>query len=181
MESGRNDGISCELGIRYPTLQSIMSGSNNLLSILVVQCYIVWYITSTYVDSHLRIPALKAMAFQIKRVTTSLGSAIIVLTFPLQRSERSQMPPVSSWHKVVGQDLIEFPNCPLNLSHGRNLQLCTHVVTNPLGKFRRRPTKNGTTCAIVVGDPLRPGIVVTRKGGGGMPLNRLMSSDSLPM
>ena len=22
MESGRNDGISCELGIRYPTLQS---------------------------------------------------------------------------------------------------------------------------------------------------------------
>ena len=26
MESGRNDGISCELGIRYPTLQSIMSG-----------------------------------------------------------------------------------------------------------------------------------------------------------
>ena len=32
-ESGRNDGSSCELGIRYPTLQSIMSGSNNLLSI----------------------------------------------------------------------------------------------------------------------------------------------------
>ena len=111
------------------------------------------------------------MAVQIKRVTTSLGSAIIVLTFPLQRSERSQMPPVSAWHKVVGQDLIEFPNSPLILSHGRNLQLCTHVVTNPLGKFRRQPTKNGITCALVVGHPLWRGIVVTTKGGGGMPLS----------
>ena len=48
MESGRNYGISCELGIRYPTLQSIMSGSNNLLSIQVVQwciaCSIACYI-----------------------------------------------------------------------------------------------------------------------------------------
>ena len=91
-------------------------------------CYIAWYITVTYVDSHLQIPASTAMAVQIKRVTKSLGSAIIVLTFPLQRSERSQMPPVSVRHKVVGQDLIEFPNRPLILSHGRNLQLCTLVV-----------------------------------------------------
>ena len=116
-------------------------------------CYIAWYTTVIYADSQLWIPASKAMAVQIKLVTTSLGSAIIVLTFPLQRSERSQMPPVSARHKVVGQDLIEFPNRPLILSHGRNLQLCTHVVTNPLGKFRRQPAKNGTPCAIVVGDP----------------------------
>ena len=86
------------------------------------------------------------MAVQIKLVTTSFGSAIVEITFPLQRSERSQMPPVSTWHKVVGQDLIEFPNSLLGLSHGRNLQLCAHVVTNPLGKFR----KNGMRCVIIV-------------------------------
>ena len=61
------------------------------------------------------------MTVQVQRVTTSFGSAIVVLTFPLQRSKPSQMPPVSAWHKVVGQDLIEFPDRPLGLSHGRNL------------------------------------------------------------
>ena len=76
-----------------------------------------------------------------------------MLTFPLQRSERSQKSPVSAWHKVVGQDLIEFPDSPIILSLGGNLQLCAHLVTNPLGKFRRQPAKNGMICAIVVGDP----------------------------
>ena len=85
-------------------------------------CYIAQYITFTYVDSHLLIPASKAMAVQIKRVTTCLVSAITVLTFPLQHSERSQMPPVSARHKVIGQDLIEFPDSPLILSHARNLR-----------------------------------------------------------
>ena len=77
------------------------------------------------------------MAVQIKRVTTSFGFAILELTFPLQRSEHSQMPPVSAWYKVDGQDLIEFPDSSLGWSHGRNLQLFAHVVTNPLGKFQR--------------------------------------------
>ena len=27
LEADKNDGISCELGIRYPTLQAIMSGN----------------------------------------------------------------------------------------------------------------------------------------------------------
>jgi len=40
IESAKNDGISCELGIRYPTLQSIMSGNKNILSIQVIICYI---------------------------------------------------------------------------------------------------------------------------------------------
>jgi hypothetical protein len=40
IESAKNDGISCELGIRYPTLQSIMSGNKNILSIKVIICYI---------------------------------------------------------------------------------------------------------------------------------------------
>ena len=55
-------------------------------------------------DSHLRlwIVAWKAMTIQIKRVTTSFGLAILELTFPLQSSERSQMPSISVWHKVVG-------------------------------------------------------------------------------
>ena len=75
------------------------------------------------------------MAVLIKQVTTIFWSAIVELTFPLQRSESSQMSPVSAWHKVLGQDLIEFPDRPLGLSHGRNLQLCVHVVTNPLSKF----------------------------------------------
>ena len=68
----------------------------------------------------------KAMAVQIKRVTTSLGSCHYSAHIP---TERSQMPPVSARHKVVGQDLIQFPNRLLILCHGRNLQLCTHVVT----------------------------------------------------
>ena len=57
---------------------------------------------------------------------------------------------------------------------GRTTGTChrkPHVVTNPQGKFRRQPAKNGTTCAIIVDDPLRRGIVVTRKGYGGMPLS----------
>ena len=53
-----------------------------------------------YLDLHLLNPASKAMAVQIKRVTTSFGSAIVELTFSLQCIERSQMPPVSAWHKV---------------------------------------------------------------------------------
>ena len=40
LESAKNDGISCELGIRYPTLQSIMSGNKNILFIKVIICYI---------------------------------------------------------------------------------------------------------------------------------------------
>ena len=35
IEADKNDGISCELGIRYPTLQSIM-GARNHLSIQVL-------------------------------------------------------------------------------------------------------------------------------------------------
>ena len=35
MEADKNDGISCELGIRYPTLQSIMAGKKNHLSLQV--------------------------------------------------------------------------------------------------------------------------------------------------
>ena len=35
LEADKNDGISCELGIRYPTLQSILSGPRNHLSIQV--------------------------------------------------------------------------------------------------------------------------------------------------
>ena len=33
--SDRNDSISCDLGIRYPTFQSIMSGKRNHLSLHV--------------------------------------------------------------------------------------------------------------------------------------------------
>ena len=33
----KNDGVSCELGIRYPTLQSIVSGSKNILTIKVLR------------------------------------------------------------------------------------------------------------------------------------------------
>ena len=36
IECGKNDGVSCELGIRYLTLQSIMSGSKNHLRIRVI-------------------------------------------------------------------------------------------------------------------------------------------------
>ena len=42
LEADKNDGISCELGIRYPTLQSIMLGRKNHLSI---QVNIAWYIS----------------------------------------------------------------------------------------------------------------------------------------
>jgi hypothetical protein len=35
LEADNNDSISCELGIRYPTLQSILSGRRNHLSIQV--------------------------------------------------------------------------------------------------------------------------------------------------
>jgi hypothetical protein len=38
-EADRNDGISCELGICYPTLQSIMAGQRNHLSIQVHYIY----------------------------------------------------------------------------------------------------------------------------------------------
>ena len=43
--SGKNDGVSYELGIGYPTLQSIMSGIKNILTIKVMGCYILCYIT----------------------------------------------------------------------------------------------------------------------------------------
>ena len=39
LEADRNDGISCELGIRYPTLQSIMAGQRNHISIQVHYTY----------------------------------------------------------------------------------------------------------------------------------------------
>ena len=44
LEADKNDGISCELGIRYPTLQSIMAGRRNHLSIQVNYIYILLYI-----------------------------------------------------------------------------------------------------------------------------------------
>ena len=44
LEADKNDGISCELGIRYPTLQSIMAGRRNHLSIQVHDKYILLYI-----------------------------------------------------------------------------------------------------------------------------------------
>ena len=40
LEADKNDGISCELGIRYPTLQSIMAGRRNHLSTQVHDIYI---------------------------------------------------------------------------------------------------------------------------------------------
>ena len=43
-EADKNDGISCELGIRYPTLQSIMAGPRNHLSIQVHDMSIPWYL-----------------------------------------------------------------------------------------------------------------------------------------
>ena len=46
IRSEKNDGISCEICIGYPTLQSIMSGhSKNNLSIKVRTCYIACNIT----------------------------------------------------------------------------------------------------------------------------------------
>ena len=44
LEADKNDGISCELGIRYPTLQSILSGRRNHLSIQVYILYSMLYI-----------------------------------------------------------------------------------------------------------------------------------------
>ena len=46
----RDDGISCELGIRYPTLQAILSGDKNHQTILVsiigyITYYVVCYMT----------------------------------------------------------------------------------------------------------------------------------------
>jgi len=35
LSSARNDDIPCELGIRYPTLQAIMSGKRNIQTTLV--------------------------------------------------------------------------------------------------------------------------------------------------
>ena len=44
LEADKNDGVSCELCIRYPTLQSIVSGrKKNHLSIQV--CYVTCYVT----------------------------------------------------------------------------------------------------------------------------------------
>jgi hypothetical protein len=41
----RDDGISCELGIRYPTLQAILSGDKNHQTILVsIIGYITYYV-----------------------------------------------------------------------------------------------------------------------------------------
>ena len=37
----RNDSISCELGIRYPVLQAILSGRKNHQNIMVRNDYIV--------------------------------------------------------------------------------------------------------------------------------------------
>ena len=48
-QSYKNDGITCEIDTRQPTLQSILSGHKNFLSIKVstyyVSCYITCYIT----------------------------------------------------------------------------------------------------------------------------------------
>ena len=40
--SGKNDRVSCELGIPYPALKFIMSGKleKNILTIKVTRCYI---------------------------------------------------------------------------------------------------------------------------------------------
>jgi len=40
----RDDGISCELGVRYPMLQSIMSGDKNHQTIQVATIYVMLYI-----------------------------------------------------------------------------------------------------------------------------------------
>ena len=63
IRSDKNDGISCEIGIRYPTLQSIMSGHKKILSIKVSNCsesiacnktcYITWYILAVAGCIHL--------------------------------------------------------------------------------------------------------------------------------
>ena len=52
IQSEKNESISCEFGIPYPTLQSIMSGHKNILSIKAstsyiasnIACYITCYI-----------------------------------------------------------------------------------------------------------------------------------------
>ena len=54
LEADKNDGISCELGIRYPTLQSIMAGRRNHLSIQVHNIYILLYII-TYIMVYIKI------------------------------------------------------------------------------------------------------------------------------
>ena len=41
LSSARNDDIPCELGIRYPTLQAIMSGKRNIQTTLV--CHDIIY------------------------------------------------------------------------------------------------------------------------------------------
>ena len=58
-------------------------------------------------------------------------------------------------------NLIELPYCPLGFLLSRNLQLSPQVVSNPLSKLRRQPTKNGVCCAILIGDPRRSCIVLT--------------------
>ena len=45
-QADKNDGISCELGIRYPTLQSIMGGRNHLS--IQVQHAIISYVIYHY-------------------------------------------------------------------------------------------------------------------------------------
>ena len=54
LEADKNDGISCELGIRYPTLQSIMAGRRNHLSIQVHNIYILLHII-TYIMVYIKI------------------------------------------------------------------------------------------------------------------------------
>ena len=54
LEADKNDGISCELGIRYPTLQSIMAGRRTHLSIQVHNIYILLHII-TYIMVYIKI------------------------------------------------------------------------------------------------------------------------------
>ena len=52
IQVAKKDGISREIGVRYPLLQSIMSGHEKLLSINVSLCYIACYIFC-YITSYL--------------------------------------------------------------------------------------------------------------------------------
>jgi hypothetical protein len=49
--SRKNEAISCELGIRYPTLQAIMSGKKNIQTTKVNSLIVCKYVRTSYVKS----------------------------------------------------------------------------------------------------------------------------------
>jgi hypothetical protein len=49
--SRKNEAISCELGIRYPTLQAIMSGKKNIQTTKVNSLIVCIYVRTSYMKS----------------------------------------------------------------------------------------------------------------------------------